>query len=217
MAFKFEDVTVTGWILLAVLLVCAAALWMIARNRQKWTPQMMANAAICMALSFVLSYIRLFKLPQGGSVTPASLLPIIAFAYYYGSVPGLVVGIAYGFLQMIQDPWIVGAVQAALDYPLAFGCIAFAGVAGDLNRKKGLNELVSWIGGVAMVGLGRFICHVLSGVVFFAEYAEGSGLSPLVYSLSYNSFVFVDLAICLVVVAFPQVRKALARMTLKTR
>ena len=215
MAFKFEDVTVTGWILLAVLLAVGIALIMIARSKQKWTPQMMANAAICMALSFVLSYIRLFKLPQGGSVTPASLLPIIAFAYYYGSVPGLVVGIAYGFLQMIQDPWIVGAVQAVLDYPLAFGCIAFAGVAGDLNRKKGLNELVSWIGGVAMVGLGRFICHVLSGVVFFAEYAEGSGLSPLVYSLSYNSFVFVDLAICLVVVAFPQVRKALARMNTK--
>ena len=215
MAFKFEDVTVTGWILLAVLVAAGIALIMIARSKQKWTPQMMANAAICMALSFVLSYIRLFKLPQGGSVTPASLLPIIAFAYYYGSVPGLVVCIAYGFLQMIQDPWIVGAVQAALDYPLAFGCIAFAGVAGDLNRKKGLNELVSWIGGVAMVGLGRFICHVLSGVVFFAEYAEGSGLSPLVYSLSYNSFVFVDLAICLVVVAFPQVRKALARMNTK--
>jgi len=215
MAFKFEDVTVTGWILLAVLVAAGIALIMIARSKQKWTPQMLANAAICMALSFVLSYIRLFKLPQGGSVTPASLLPIIAFAYYYGSVPGLVVGIAYGFLQMIQDPWIVGAVQAALDYPLAFGCIAFAGVAGDLNRKKGLNELVSWIGGVTMVGLGRFICHVLSGVVFFAEYAEGSGLSPLVYSLSYNSFVFVDLAICLVVVAFPQVRKALARMNTK--
>ena len=215
MAFKFEDVTATGWILLIVLVACAVGLITIARSKQKWTPQMMANAAICMALSFVLSYIRLFKLPQGGSVTPASLLPIIAFAYYYGSVPGLVVGIAYGFLQMIQDPWIVGAVQAALDYPLAFGCIAFAGVAGDLNRKKGLNELVSWIGGVAMVGLGRFICHVLSGVVFFAEYAEGSGLSPLVYSLSYKSFVFVDLAICLVVVAFPQVRKALARMNTK--
>lgn len=212
MAFKFEDVTLTGWILLAVLIACAAALLMIARSKQKWTPQMLANAAICMALSFVLSYIRLFKLPQGGSVTPASLLPILAFAYYYGTVPGLVVGIAYGFLQMIQDPWIVGAVQAALDYPLAFGCIAFAGVVGTLQRKHGFNELVGWLGGVAAAGLGRFVCHVLSGVVFFAEYAEGSGLSPMVYSLSYNSFVFVDLAICLVVVAFPQVRKALARM-----
>lgn len=215
MAFKFEDVTLTGWILLAVLIAGAVALFSIARSKQKWTPQMLANAAICMALSFVLSYIRLFKLPQGGSVTPASLLPIIAFAYCYGTVPGLVAGIAYGFLQMIQDPWIVGAVQAALDYPLAFGCIAFAGLAGTLQRKYGFHELAGWIGGVAATGLGRFICHVLSGVVFFAEYAEGSGMSPLVYSLSYNSFVFVDLAICLVVVAFPQVRKALNRMAAK--
>lgn len=217
MAFKFQDVTLTGWILLAVLVVCAAALFSIARSRQKWTPQMLANAAICMALSFVLSYIRLFKLPQGGSVTPASLLPILSFAYYYGSIPGLIVGIAYGFLQMIQDPWIVGAVQAALDYPLAFGCIAFAGFAGNLQRRNSWNELIGWLGGVAAAGLGRFICHVFSGMVFFAEYAEGTGLSPMVYSLSYNSFVFVDLAICLVVVSFPQVRKALARMTAKVR
>ena len=215
MAFKFEDVTLTGWILLAVLVACAAALFVIARNKQKWTPQMLANAAICMALSFVLSYIRLFKLPQGGSVTPASLLPILAFAYYHGSMPGLVAGIAYGFLQMIQDPWIVGAVQAALDYPLAFGCIVFAGVIGQLQRRHGWNELASWLASVLTVGLGRFLCHVLSGVVFFAEYAEGTGMSPLVYSLSYNSFVFVDLAICLVVVAFPQIRKALGRMTVK--
>ena len=215
MSFKFEDVTLPGWILLAVLIACGVALLAIARNKQKWTPQMLANAAICMALSFVLSYIRLFKLPQGGSVTPASLLPILAFAYYYGTVPGLVVGIAYGFLQMIQDPWIVGAVQAALDYPLAFGCIAFAGVFGQMQRKHGWNELASWLAAVLAVGLGRFICHVLSGVVFFADYASGTGMSPLVYSLSYNSFVFVDLAICLVVVAFPQVRKALARMSVK--
>ena len=215
MAFKFEDVTVTGWILLVVLVACAAGLIAISRSRQKWTPQMMANAAICMALSFVLSYIRLFKMPQGGSITPASLLPILAFAFYHGSIPGLVTGIAYGFLQMIQDPWIVGAVQAVLDYPLAFGCIVCAGVIGQMQRRHGWNELACWLAAVLTTGIGRFICHVLSGVVFFAEYAEGTGMSPMVYSLSYNSFVFVDLAICLLVVAFPQVRKALGRMSVK--
>lgn len=211
MAFKFEDVNLTGWILVGVLIVCAAALFVIARNRQKWTTRMLANAAICMALSFLLSYIRLFKLPQGGSVTAASLLPIIAFAYSYGTAPGLVVGIAYGFLQMIQDPWIVSPIQAVLDYPLAFGCIALAGVA----RK--LPDAYGWLVGVLLAGVGRFVCHVLSGVVFFAEYAEGTGLSPFVYSVSYNSFVFVDLAICAVVIAFPQVRKALKRMTEENR
>ena len=211
MAFKFEDVNLTGWILVGVLIVCAAALFVIARNRQKWTTRMLANAAICMALSFLLSYIRLFKLPQGGSVTAASLLPIIAFGYSYGTAPGLVVGVAYGFLQMIQDPWIVSPIQAILDYPLAFGCIALAGLA----RK--LPDTYGWLAGVLLAGMGRFVCHVLSGVVFFAEYAEGTGLSPFVYSVSYNSFVFVDLAICAVVIAFPQVRKALKRMTEENR
>ena len=211
MAFKFEDVNLTGWILVGVLIVCAAALFVIARNRQKWTTRMLANAAICMALSFLLSYIRLFKLPQGGSVTAASLLPIIAFGYSYGTAPGLVVGVAYGFLQMIQDPWIVSPIQAILDYPLAFGCIALAGLA----RK--LPDTYGWLAGVLLAGMGRFVCHVLSGVVFFAEYAEGTGLSPFVYSVSYNSFVFVDLAICAVVIAFPQVRRALKRMTEENR
>ncbi len=211
MAFKFEDVSRVGWILVVVLIACAAALFVVAHNKQKWTARMLANAAICMALSFILSYIRLFKLPQGGSVTLASLLPIVAFAYAYGTAPGLVVGIAYGFLQMIQDPWIVGVVQALLDYPLAFGCIAFAGIAKKLPEKYG------WLVGILLAGVGRFICHVLSGVIFFAEYAEGTGLSPFMYSVSYNSFVFVDLAICAVVIAFPQVRKALGRMTAKER
>ncbi len=211
MSFKFEDVTLTGWILIGVLVVCAVALFLLSRNRQKWTARMLANAAICMALSFVLSYVRLFRMPQGGSVTPASLLPIIAFAYCYGAMPGLVVGIAYGFLQLIQDPMIVGLTQALLDYPLAFGCIALAGIA------KKLPDSYGWLVGVLLAGIGRFICHTLSGVVFFASYADGSGLSPLVYSLSYNTYVFVDLAICAVVIAFPQVRRALNRMTVERR
>ena len=85
--------------------------------------------------------------------------------------------------------------------------IALAAVARKLPDSWG------WLAGIALGGVGRFVCHVLSGVVFFAEYAEGTGMSPLVYSVSYNSFVFVDLAICAVVMAFPQVRRALKKMT----
>ena len=71
---------------------------------------------------------------------------------------------------------------------------------------------LSFVVGIVLVGIVRFVCHTVSGVVFFASYAEGTGLSPLVYSLSYNSFVFVDLAIDLVVIAIPAVRRALDRM-----
>ena len=103
----------------------------------------------------------------------------------------------------------VDRVRHLLGLPprLAFACIALAAVARKLPDSWG------WLAGIALGGVGRFVCHVLSGVVFFAEYAEGTGMSPLVYSVSYNSFVFVDLAICAVVMAFPQVRRALKKMT----
>ena len=207
MSFDFADVSLTGWVLAGALVALGVVLLVIARGRVRWTARMLANAALCLALAFVLSYIKLFDLPQGGAVTAASLLPIVAFAYSYGLAPGLVVGVAYGLLQMIQDPWIVTPVQAILDYPLAFECIALAAVARKLPDSWG------WLAGMALAAVGRFVCHTFTGVVFFAEYAEGTGMTPFVYSVSYNSFVFVDMAICAVVMAFPQVRRALKRMT----
>lgn len=207
MSFDFADVSLTGWVLAGALAALGVVLLVIARGHIRWTARMLANAALCLALAFVLSYIKLFDLPQGGAVTAASLLPIVAFAYSYGLAPGLVVGVAYGLLQMIQDPWIVTPVQAILDYPLAFACIALAAVARKLPDSWG------WLAGMALAAVGRFVCHTFTGVAFFAEYAEGTGLSPFVYSVSYNSFVFVDMAICAVVMAFPQVRGALKRMT----
>lgn len=207
MSFDFADVSLTGWVLAGALAALGVVLLVIARGHIRWTARMLANAALCLALAFVLSYIKLFDLPQGGAVTAASLLPIVAFAYSYGFAPGLVVGVAYGLLQMIQDPWIVTPVQAILDYPLAFACIALAAVARKLPDSWG------WLAGMALAAVGRFVCHTFTGVVFFAEYSEGTGMSPFVYSMSYNSFVFVDMAICAVVMAFPQVRGALKRMT----
>lgn len=207
MSFDFADVSLTGWVLAGALAALGVVLLVIARGHIRWTARMLANAALCLALAFVLSYIKLFDLPQGGAVTAASLLPIVAFAYSYGLAPGLVVGVAYGLLQMIQDPWIVTPVQAILDYPLAFACIALAAVARKLPDSWG------WLAGMALAAVGRFVCHTFTGVVFFAQYAEGTGMTPFVYSVSYNSFVFVDMAICAVVMAFPQVRGALKRMT----
>ena len=207
MSFDFADVSLTGWVLAGALAALGVVLLVIARGHIRWTARMIANAALCLALAFVLSYIKLFDLPQGGAVTAASLLPIVAFAYSYGLAPGLVVGVAYGLLQVIQDPWIVTPVQAILDYPLAFACIALAAVARRLPDSWG------WLAGMALAAVGRFVCHTFTGVAFFAEYAEGTGMTPFVYSVSYNSFVFVDMAICAVVMAFPQVRGALKRMT----
>ena len=151
-------------------------------------------AGVCIAMSFALSYIQLWKMPQGGSITLVSLLPLMIFAYLYGPKKGVLAGCIYGVLQAMQDPYIIHPAQFALDYPVAFAVIGFAGVFAGMDAIK-LPQVRFFLGGV-VAGILRFICHVLSGVFAFEAFAEGT--NAWAYSLAYNSFVFVDLALVLV-------------------
>ena len=202
---KFGEISTTGWIILAVLVLLWAGLMFIARQKTKWTSKLLAYAALSIALAFVLSYIRLWRMPQGGTVTPASMLPMMLFSYAFGVGPGLIASLAYGLLQAIQDPYIVGFWQFLLDYPIAFAVIGLMGLFANKQNKWSLYM------GIAVVSLLRMACHTLSGVLFFAEYAAEAGIAPWPYSLGYNSFVLVDAAICLAVAiaAAPRVLKLL--------
>lgn len=206
---KFAEIPVGTWIALGLIVAFGVALMCFA-TKVKWNAKMLAYAALCIAISFVLSYIRLLKMPQGGSITPASMLPIMMFAYAFGFGPGLVCSMAYGVLQMFQDMYIVGWVQATLDYILAFGSLAL--VALFRNWKSPFNFSV----GVVVAGIVRVFFHVLSGVVYFAEYAP-EGMNPLVYSLVYNlSSAGVDALICAVIGFIPGVRKFARQMAVRS-
>ena len=181
------------------------------KNTLKFDSRSIAFAGITVALSFALSYIRLFKLPQGGSVTFASLVPVMLFAYIYGAKKGVVVGLFYGLLQAIQDPFIIHPAQFLLDYPIAF---AFVGLAGCLKDVKILPKYpqVKFVLSAILASVGRFIAHVLSGVFAFGAYAKDAGVDNLLaYSTAYNSFVFVDITIALVVGVLLLSSKSLAR------
>lgn len=205
---KFAEIPVGTWIALG-LIVAFGVVLMCFTTKVKWNAKMLAYAALCIAISFVLSYIRLLKMPQGGSITPASMLPIMMFAYAFGFGPGLICSMAYGVLQMFQDMYIVGWVQATLDYVLAFGSLAL--VALFRNWKSPFNFSV----GVVVAGIVRVFFHVLSGVVYFAEYAP-EGMDPLVYSLVYNlSSAGVDALICAVIGFIPGVRKFARQMAVR--
>ncbi len=163
----------------------------------KFDSRSIAFAGITIALSFALSYIRLFKLPQGGSVTLASLVPIMLFAYIYGAKKGVIVGVFYGLLQAIQDPFIIHPAQFLLDYPIAF---AFIGLAGCLKNVNILPKFpqVKFTLSALIASIGRFLAHILSGVFAFGAYAKDAGAESLfAYSTAYNSFVFVDIAIAI--------------------
>ena len=196
----FQSVSLTTWLALLFVLLFSILLFTLI-PKVKWNARMLAYGALCVALSFVLSCVRLFRMPQGGSVTPASMLPVMLFAYAFGVGPGLICGMAYGALQMLQDFYVVTWVQALLDYPIAFSCLALAGVFRSLRFK------LNFSAGVLLAGLLRIFCHVLSGVFFFGEYVT-EGMNPWVYSLLYNlSCVGVDALICALLGFLPPVRR----------
>ena len=204
---SFAEISLTTWAILAGLIILGVVLLIITRNRQKWSTRMLANASLCIALAFILSYVKLYEMPQGGSVTLASMLPIFLFAYAYGVSAGLVVGFAYGMLQFIQGGWFVHPVQFLLDYPLAFAMLGFCGISRKLPDRFGM------IPGVLLGTVLRFLCAFLTGIFFWGDGAGEQNV--LIYSAVYNgTYLIPETAICLAVAMVPQIRRLVRELSL---
>ncbi len=168
----------------------------------KNTTKKLVYSALGVALALVTSYIKLWNMPMGGSVTLLSMLFICLIGYWFGPKYGLITGVAYGLLQFIIDPYMVSIWQVILDYPLAFGALGLSGLF--CNQKWGLQ--IGYVVGV----VGRFIFSTLSGVIFFADYAP-EGMNPWVYSTVYQgSYLGAELIMTLMIISIPPVAKALA-------
>ncbi len=199
----FLEMSPAMWLTIGGVIAIALVFLLIAKSRKRWSVNMLTTAAACLAIAFVLSCIRLYKAPQGGSVTPGSMLPIFVFSYVFGVIPGLLTGLAYSLMQMLQDSWFLNPVQILLDYTLPFALLALGGVFRDAQFMPKNLRLGA---GAVVATLLRVALHVLSGAVYFAEYA--GDMNPWVYSLGYNfSSVGVDGAICLVIALLPPVVK----------
>ncbi len=169
------------------------------KDKKPFDTHCISLAGVCVALSFALSYVKLWDMPTGGSVTLVSFLPIMLFSYIYGTKKGLLVGCLYGILQAVQDPWLIHPAQFLLDYPIAFSMVCFAGLLTDLNLLNKFPQVKFAISAV-IGGAMRFFCHVLSGVFAFGAYAADAGATNFwTYSLVYNSYVFIDIALVVVV------------------
>lgn len=170
---------------------------------------------LTIALAAVLSFIAVWEMPQGGSVSFV-MMPIFVLALLRGPVVGLAAGALYGLVDFMLKPYIFHPVQVALDYPIAYAMCGLAGLfaarwASEFNQGRVARALwTAAIPGIAIGALGRYAAHVLSGIVFFASYAVEAGQAPLIYSAAYNSFVLVS-AVGAVIVAF-QILPALQRL-----
>lgn len=197
----FAELLELKWYTLAVILSLAALCIILyaAARRTHWDSRRIANASMCIAIAFILSCIKLYRMPQGGSITPASMLPLVAFAVACGPLQGAIVGCAYGLIGLIQDPYVIHPIQLLVDYPLASGALALGGLVCFIPMKKELKLPAA----VLLGGIGRYAMAVLSGTVFFAEYAP-VGQSALVYSLLYNlTYIGPDVALCILISFLP--------------
>ena len=169
-----------------------------------------STGGVCLALAFVLSQLKLFEMPMGGTVTPASTLPIIAYGVAFGPLWGFIIAFIFSLLQLIGG-WLVTPFQVFLDYTIGYTALGFAGfaalktadrskISGALNRFRGASLIKILLFSIVAY-IVRWLGSVASGVIFYADYAADAGYdSALVYSMVYNgSFLLADLAILAVV------------------
>lgn len=195
---KFGKVSGVTWIALGVVVALGLVVLAVSASKKKWTAKMIAFGALAIALSFVLSCVRLYRMPTGGSVTPGSMLPLMLFSVSFGMGPGLVAGLAYGLLQYLQGGWWLNVWQFLLDYLLAFAALGLAGIA---YKKKDRWIYIS----IPVAAVGRALCAILAGLMWVAdtpleELTIGTVQfsSPLLYSIVYNgAYLIPDTLICL--------------------
>lgn len=171
--------------------------------KKKIAVKQLVEMGVALALAVVFGLIRVYRLPQGGSVS-LEMVPIFFIAFRYGPLAGMVTGALYGVLQLFLGAYIVHPLQLILDYPLAFAPLGLAGLFREFMKrgKVWVTTLAIFIG-----SLGRFSCHFLSGVIFFAQYAPDEmwgisiGGNPYLYSTLYNlSYLLPEALITLGVV-----------------
>lgn len=174
--------------------------------------RMLCEGSIMVALALVLNQLKIFRLPNGGSIT-LEMLPIFFYAVRWGVGPGLLAGFAFGLLQMFIDGAVAWGWQSLLlDYLVAFTPLGLAGLF--KGKQWGI------FAGTVLGSVVRFIVHFISGITIYAivaptELFNMTFTSPWMYSLAYNgSYMAIDMALCLVV--FGLLYKPLKRYFLGT-
>lgn len=216
--FNFGGIDTPAWqillMILGVLIVIALPIVIVSivqykrtGEKFKFTTRDLTYAAICLAMSYVLSFFG-FQFPLGGTITPASILPLSIFCYYFGFRKSATVCSVYMLLQLTQHPFIISPWSMLFDYFIPYFALSLVGTI-PYNLEKHRNAtgakrfaLVSNSGyfiGMTMYIVVRYLSHILSGVLFW----EAWGYDPastgyiIAYNMSYNAFCIIDWAIAI--------------------
>lgn len=222
----YFSLTQTGTICIGVLIVLLIVLSAFLRKKpvegeqhekkekKGFSARQIVFCAAALALGFATSYIKVFSMPFGGSVTLCSMLFVVLIGYWYGPEVGLMSGFAYGFLEFAQDggSYILSPMQACMDYIFAFAAL---GLSGFFCQKK--NGLIK---GYIVAILVRGLFHTIGGYLYWMDYMPDNFPKSLaaIYPIVYNySYILAEAVITLIVISLPPVKKALVRVGMMAR
>lgn len=191
------------------ILLFAAAIYFAGKTteKKKMGTKQLVFCAMAVALAFITSYMKIFSLPWGGSVTLCSMLFIVLPANWYGVKTGVMVGLAYAILQFIQEPYVLSLFQVCCDYIFAFAALGLAG----LFAKSSHGLLKGYL--LAVLARGAF--HALGGYLYWMDYMPEQFPAALksVYPIVYNySYLLAEAVITVIIISIPAVSRGLARV-----
>ncbi|MDY3973153.1 energy-coupled thiamine transporter ThiT [uncultured Veillonella sp.] len=151
--------------------------------KQTQRTRMLVEAGLCIAIAYVLHFIVLFQMPQGGSVNAANLVPLVIFSMRWGGKNGVFACTMYGVIAfLLGAKFSLHYLSILLDYLVAYGVIGITGFFRDSRAGVSIGFVIS--------AIFRWMASVISGAVVFAAYAP-PGQNPVAYSVIYNATYMV--------------------------
>lgn len=185
---KFRTIIQSPMTILTIIACLALFVALFKFRKIKFNSRIVTHVAIALALSTILNVFRIYRFPQGGSLTLGCMVPILIIAFAYGKEIGFLTGFLYGLINLLTDPYIIHPIQMLFDYPLPSMAMGFAGYFRDRRML-----------GVFVAFFMKFLCHFISGFVFFGSYAP-AGMGAVLYSAAVNlPLVGGEMIICMVI------------------
>ena len=201
------SLTTPGYVLSVIIMVAVFVIGIgIAGKKAKLTTRQLTVSAMAIALAFLLSYVKIFHMPWGGSVTLLSMFFVCLVGYFYGPAVGIIAAFAYSVLQFIQGGggYILSPMQVGMDYLFAFTALGASGFF--YKKKNGL--MIGYI--VAILLRGAF--HSIGGYMFWMDYMPEdfpqalAGVYPILYNYAY---ILAEGIITCVIICIPAVRNGI--------
>ncbi len=182
-----------------IVVIVALMILVAITDKKKMDISIMIKTAMLIAIAYVLNQLTLFRMPQGGSVTPFSMLFIVLVGYLFGPKQGVLAGVVFGLLDLLMKPYVIHPVQLILDYPLAFGALGL----GAMLRNQNHGLIKTYLLGI----LGRFIISSISGIIFFLDSTNGVW-AGLITAIGYNfTYIAAEGFLTVLILFVPQLNK----------